>query len=123
MAVDRQGTASTGWTNKMGHGSAKGACRSATKVVVVVAVGVATAVAGTGTAVVVVVAAAVVVVVVVGTIAAGWTAGEENTGARLETWDGDSGHPYAWKGGQWGKREGDWEGHTEKKKGWRRRDR
>lgn len=86
----------------MGHGSAKGAYRSATKVVVVVAVGVAAAVAGTGTAV------AVAAVAVVGTIAAVWTAGEENTGARLETWDGDSGHPYVWKGGQWGKREGVW---------------
>ena len=108
----------------MGHGSAKGACRWATKVVVVVAAGVAAAVAGTGTAVVVVAAAAAAAaVVVVGTIAAGRTAEEENTGARLETWDGDSGHPYVWEGGQWGRREGAWEGHKEKKKGWRRRDR
>jgi hypothetical protein len=31
-----------------------------------------------------------------------------NTGARLETWDGDSGHPYVWERGQRGKREGVW---------------
>ena len=85
----------------MGHGSAKDAYRSATKVVVVVAdaVGVAAAAAAVaGTVVVVVVAAAAADVgMTAAEIAAGWTVGVVNMGARLETWDGDSGHPYVWE--------------------------
>jgi hypothetical protein len=75
----------------MGHGLAKDVCRSATKVVVVVdVVGVAAAAPAA-------VATAAVAETSAAEIAAGWTVGEENTGARLETWDGDSGHPYVWE--------------------------
>jgi Spy/CpxP family protein refolding chaperone len=59
-------------------------------------------------AVAVATAAAAVAVAVAATTAAaaagGWTV-EENTEARLETWDGGSGHPYVWRG-QWVREEG-----------------
>jgi Spy/CpxP family protein refolding chaperone len=58
-------------------------------------------------AVVVATAAAVAAAVAATTAAAaagGWTV-EENTEARLETWDGGSGHPYVWRG-QWVREEG-----------------
>lgn len=48
--------------------------------------------------------AAAAVAAVAGT-AAGWWTVEENREARLETWDGGSGHPYVWRG-QWVREEG-----------------
>jgi hypothetical protein len=56
-------------------------------------------------AVAVATAAAVAAAVVATTAAAGGRTVEENTEARLETWDGGSGHPYVWRG-QWVREEG-----------------
>ena len=64
----------------------------------------AVATAAAAVVVVVVVAATTAAAAVAGTAAGGWTV-EENTEARLETWDGGSAHPYAWRG-QWVREEG-----------------
>jgi len=67
------------WTDRTGHGSEGGVYHWATKVVVVVAADAVAETMGSGTG--------------AAEIAAGWIV-ERNTEARLETWNGGSGHPY-----------------------------
>ena len=76
------------WTNRTGHGSEGGVYHWAMKVVVVVA-------ADAVVAAVVEMMASGIAGTAAAEIAAGWIV-ERNTEARLETWNGGSGHPYVW---------------------------